>query len=73
MTNACAVKCVPLPVLLVPLSTTMLQILLLNAISVAEILLCPSGAISYQDANAASFAKRKAYAARFKDVYEEVV
>jgi carbon-monoxide dehydrogenase iron sulfur subunit len=34
--------------------------------------LCPSGAISYQDANAANFAKRKQYAAKFKDVYEEV-
>jgi carbon-monoxide dehydrogenase iron sulfur subunit len=35
--------------------------------------LCPSGAISYQDANAGSVAKRKVYAARFKDVFEEVI
>lgn len=34
--------------------------------------LCPSGAISYQDAGVASLARRKAYAARFKDVFEEV-
>ncbi|MEN6460540.1 MAG: 4Fe-4S dicluster domain-containing protein [Syntrophomonas sp.] len=34
--------------------------------------LCPSGAISYQEANASSLAKRKAFAAKFKDVFEEV-
>ncbi len=35
--------------------------------------LCPSGAISYQETNTASLSKRKAFAARFKDVFEEVV
>ncbi|MDD3364127.1 MAG: 4Fe-4S dicluster domain-containing protein [Syntrophomonas sp.] len=34
--------------------------------------LCPSGAISYQEANTASLSKRKAFAAKFKDVFEEV-
>lgn len=34
--------------------------------------LCPSGAISYQEAGQASAARRRAYAARFITVYEEV-
>jgi len=34
--------------------------------------LCASGAISYQEANVGSLTKRKAFAARFKDVFEEV-
>jgi len=34
--------------------------------------LCPSGAITYQEANMGSLTKRKAFAARFKDVFEEV-
>jgi Fe-S-cluster-containing dehydrogenase component len=34
--------------------------------------LCPSGAISYQEVNTSSLAKRKAFAAKFKDVFEEV-
>ena len=34
--------------------------------------LCPSGAITYQEANVGSLTKRRAFAARFKDVFEEV-
>lgn len=34
--------------------------------------LCPSGAISYQTATNPILAKRKAFAAKFKDVFEEV-
>jgi Fe-S-cluster-containing hydrogenase component 2 len=34
--------------------------------------LCPSGAISYVEANAGSISKRKAFAAKFKNVFEEV-
>ena len=34
--------------------------------------LCPSGAISYQAASVNSLSKRKAFAARFTDVFEEV-
>jgi Fe-S-cluster-containing hydrogenase component 2 len=33
---------------------------------------CPSGAITYAQANQGSLAKRKSYAAKFKNVYEEV-
>jgi len=33
---------------------------------------CPSGAITYQEAGEAGLARRKAVAAKFKDVYEEV-
>jgi len=34
--------------------------------------LCPSGALTYQEPTAATMAKRKAYAAKFKAVIEEV-
>lgn len=34
--------------------------------------LCPSGAITYQDASTAAVAKRKAYATKFRDAIEEV-
>jgi len=33
---------------------------------------CPSGAITYAEANQGSLIKRKTYAAKFKNVYEEV-
>lgn len=33
---------------------------------------CPSGAISYQEPTQASLAKRKAFASKFKTVFEEV-
>ncbi|HRY13693.1 MAG TPA: 4Fe-4S dicluster domain-containing protein [Syntrophomonadaceae bacterium] len=34
--------------------------------------LCPSGAISFVEANAGSIAKRKTFAAKFKNLFEEV-
>lgn len=34
--------------------------------------LCPSGAISFVEANTGSIAKRKAFAAKFKNLFEEV-